>query len=106
MLAGQEKIWLNVWQSFGLKKEDIQAYFSGPAHLPWHRMANLDKWGGPLPISYIEGQYRLQKNILDRCRELAMEPVFPAFAGHVPEQLKQVYPEATFNNIIHRKRGW
>jgi alpha-N-acetylglucosaminidase len=103
MLAGQEKIWLNVWQSFGLKKEDIQAYFSGPAHLPWHRMANLDKWGGPLPISYIEGQYRLQKKILARCRELAMEPVLPAFAGHVPEQLKQVYPEANIHQI---SPGW
>lgn len=103
MLAGQEKVWLNVWQSFGLKKEDIQAYFSGPAHLPWHRMANLDKWGGPLPVSYIECQYRLQKKILARCRELAMEPVLPAFAGHVPEQLKQVYPEANIHQI---SPGW
>jgi hypothetical protein len=47
--SGQEAVWLRVWEHYGLSSSEIRAYFSAPAHLPWHRMANLDRWGGPLP---------------------------------------------------------
>lgn len=93
-ITGQEAIWLNVWQSFGLTAEQARAYFSGPAHLPWHRMANIDYWQGPLPMSYIDHQVVLQKQILERQRQLGMTPVLPAFAGHVPLVLKEVHPQA------------
>ncbi len=93
-ITGQEAIWQKVWKQFGLSDEQIRAYFTGPTHLPWHRMANLDYWGGPLPQSYINNQFELQKKILKRQRELGMTPVLPAFAGHVPAALKDVLPEA------------
>ncbi len=66
MQCGQEAVWLRVWTSYGMQPEQVRAYFSGPAHLPWHRMANLDKWGGPLPTSYIDGQRKLQQQVLAR----------------------------------------
>lgn len=103
MLAGQEATWLKVWESFGLSSTDIKSYFSGPAHLPWHRMANMDSWGGPLPDSYIEGQEKLQKKILARSRALGMEPILTAFAGHVPAALLQKYPKAKISRIAP---GW
>lgn len=103
MQAGQEAIWLEVWKSFGMTDSQIKDYFSGPAHLPWHRMANMDKWGGSLPLSYIEGQCLLQKQILERCRSFGMKPVLSAFAGHVPEQLKTLFPQAKITAI---EPGW
>jgi alpha-N-acetylglucosaminidase len=101
--TGQEAVWLRVWQSYGMSADQVRAYFSGPAHLPWHRMANLDRWGGPLPVSYIEGQQKLQRKILSRARELGMRPILSAFAGHVPLELTKLRPKAKITRI---KPGW
>ena len=101
--CGQEAIWRDVWLSYGLKDEQIRAYFCAPAHLPWHRMANLDKWGGPLPVSYIDGQKELQLKILAQARALGMKPILGGFAGHVPEVLKTVKPDAKITQIAP---GW
>lgn len=93
-ITGQESIWYKVWTDMGLTDEQIRSYFTGPAHLPWHRMSNVDYWQSPLPESWLENQEELQKKILKRERSLGMTPVLPAFAGHVPAELKQVCPEA------------
>ena len=39
-----------------------------------------------------KGSGELQKRILEREREFDMTPVLPAFAGHVPAELKTIYP--------------
>jgi len=57
-------------------------------------MANIGGWGGPLPQSFIDAKLKLQKKILARQREFGITPILPAFAGHVPPQLKKVYPNA------------
>ena len=88
-ITGQEAVWQKVWRKYGLTDEQIRAYFTGPAHLPWHRMCNIDGWQGPLPQSWIDGQAQLQKRILSRERELNMKPVLPAFSGHVPRALQE-----------------
>lgn len=101
-IAGQEAVWQRVWRSFGLDDDTIRAYFSGPCYLPWHRMLNLDRWGGPLPQSYIDSQEALQKKIVERARSLGMRPVLPAFAGHVPPELAKVHPQVK----IHPMSKW
>ncbi|WP_420323063.1 alpha-N-acetylglucosaminidase [Flagellimonas sp.] len=98
-ITGQEAIWYEVWKELGLQDDEIRSYFTGPAHLPWHRMSNLDKWGGPLPMSWLSHQKNLQTKILKRERELGMTPVLPAFAGHVPQALSKVFPEAKINQL-------
>lgn len=98
-ITGQETIWYEVWKEYGLSDEQIRSYFTGPSHLPWHRMSNLDKWGGPLPQSWLSHQKKLQKQIVARERELGMTPVLPAFAGHVPEALQTVFPDAKINQL-------
>lgn len=50
-ITGQEAIWYKVWSKLGLTDEEIRGYFTGPAHLPWHRMCNLDGWQSPYPKS-------------------------------------------------------
>lgn len=93
-ITGQEAIWYNVWKQLGLSDLEIRSYFTGPAHLPWHRMINVDNFQGPLPMSWLRSQENLQKKIVNRERELGMHPVLPAFAGHVPAALKKIYPNA------------
>lgn len=101
-ITGQEAVWYKVWRSLGLNDQEIRNYFTGPAHLPWHRMTNIDRWGGPLPHSWLEHQAALQKKIVARERALNMTPVLPAFAGHVPSELKRVYKDAK----ISRMSSW
>ncbi|MCM1067657.1 MAG: alpha-N-acetylglucosaminidase [Muribaculaceae bacterium] len=101
-IAGQEAVWQRVWRSLGLDDDTIRAYYTGPAHLPWHRMLNVDRWDGPLPQSYIDAQEALQKKIVERARELGMKPILPAFAGHVPPALGEVFPEVK----IHPMSKW
>lgn len=91
-ITGQEAIWYKVWSKLGLTDEEIRGYFTGPAHLPWHRMCNLDGWQSPLPKEWLSSQAALQEQIVAREREFNMRPVLPAFAGHVPAALKRVYP--------------
>ena len=98
-ITGQESVWYEVWSEFGLTDEEIRSYFTGPAHLPWHRMQNIDRWGGPLPISWLENQKELQKKIVARERELDMRPVLPGFAGHVPPYITRLYPEAPLASL-------
>ena len=101
-ITGQESVWYEVWREMGLTDEQIRNYFTGPAHLPWHRMSNVDYWQSPLPVSWLEDQAELQKKILAREREFDMTPVLPAFSGHVPGELKDLYPEAR----IHQMSQW
>ena len=93
-ITGQEAVWYNVWTSLGMSDEQVRSYFTGPAYLPWHRMANIDGWCGPLPKEWLDGQTALQRRIVERERALNMRPVLPAFAGHVPGQLRELFPEA------------
>jgi len=93
-ITGQEAVWYNVWTKMGMTDEEVRGYFTGPVYLPWHRMANIDAWCGPLPKEWLDGQAELQKKIVARERALNMRPVLPAFAGHVPRQLKEMYPDA------------
>ncbi|MBO4566675.1 MAG: alpha-N-acetylglucosaminidase C-terminal domain-containing protein [Bacteroidales bacterium] len=101
-ITGQDAIWQEVWRGFGLSDDEIRAWFTGPAHLPWHRMCNIDGVDGPLPQGWIDGQKELLKKILQRERELGMHPVLPAFSGHIPKQFKELYPDAQITQI----RGW
>ncbi len=98
-ITGQESVWYRVWSKLGLSDEEIRNYFTGPAHLPWHRMNNIDYWQGGVPMSWLESQEVLQKQIVARERELNMRPVLPAFAGHVPQELKRIYPNAKMDKL-------
>lgn len=100
--TGQEAVWQAVWRSHGLDDDGIRAYFTGPAHLAWHRMSNIDGFDGPLPQGWIDSQADLQKRILKREREFNMHPVLPAFSGHVPPRLMEIYPDAK----ITRVKNW
>lgn len=98
-ITGQESIWYKVWTKLGLSDKEIRSYFTGPAHLPWHRMCNIDGWQGPLPKEWLLNQAKLQEKIVTRERELNMRPVLPAFSGHIPAALKQVFPNIKITKV-------
>ncbi|RHY35237.1 hypothetical protein DYB32_000296, partial [Aphanomyces invadans] len=95
--TGQEKIWLETFKRYNVSTGGMQHFFAGAAFQAWGRMGNIrDSWGpfGPIPLDFIEDQYRLQLRILDRMKEFGMLPALPAFAGHVPAELVELYPHA------------
>lgn len=98
-ITGQESIWYQIWTEMGLTDEEVRNYFTGPSHLPWHRMQNIDRWFAPLPQCWLDEQLELQKKITARERELNMRPVLPAFAGHVPRDLARIYPDAPMTQL-------
>jgi alpha-N-acetylglucosaminidase len=101
-MEGQEYVWRALWKEFGLKDADLEAYFAGPAFLPWQRMGNIGAHRGPLPAEWIDSRRILQSRILGRMRELGMQPVTPGFGGYVPRALAALYPQAR----IHRMKPW
>jgi len=93
-ITGEEYTWYQVYRKMGFTDAELNKFFSGPAYFAWFWMGNLDAWGGPLPMHWMEMQKDLQKNILARERELGMTPVLPAFTGHVPPSFQQKFPRA------------
>ena len=93
-LVANEAISARVWKKLGLTDEEINAYFVGPAHLPWMRMGNISGIDGPLPQSWHDNQVKLQHKILKRMKALGMTPVCPGFAGFVPQALQRLFPDA------------
>ncbi len=98
--VASEAIAKRVWIQLGLTEEEADAFFTGPAHLPWHRMGNLNAWDGPLDDEWHNAQIQLQHQILDKMHELGMEPVAPAFAGFVPPAFMKKHPEIQANQLV------
>jgi alpha-N-acetylglucosaminidase len=93
-ITGEEYTWYLVYKDLGFTDNELKDFFTGPAYFSWFWMGNMDKWGGPLPLHWMQSHYALQKKILARERALGMKPVLPAFTGHVPAAFKIRFPEA------------
>ncbi|KAK7545285.1 putative alpha-N-acetylglucosaminidase [Phyllosticta citricarpa] len=97
--VGAEKILVEVFQEIGLTDAEIETFLSGPAFQSWNRFGNIQgSWGGDPPTSWIDGQFELQKKIVERMVELGMTPVLPSFTGFVPRAISRVLPNATIVN--------
>jgi alpha-N-acetylglucosaminidase len=91
-LTGQEYTWYKVYKNMGFSDGDLKNFFCGPAYFAWFWMGNLDGWGGPLPVSWMESHRDLQQKILQRERELGMKPILQSFTGHVPASFSKYFP--------------
>ncbi len=97
--VASEAIAKRVWMQLGLTSEEADSFFTGAAHLPWHRMGNINSFDGPLNDGWHASQIELQHKILDRMRSLGMEPVAPAFAGFIPPAFLEKHPEIQANQL-------
>ncbi|TKA82717.1 hypothetical protein B0A55_01289 [Friedmanniomyces simplex] len=96
---GYEKILIDVFREAGFSDAEIASFLSGPAFQAWNRFGNIQgSWGGDLPMSWVDGQFALAKQIVARMVELGMTPVLPAFTGFVPDMIGRHYPNASFVN--------
>ncbi|XP_071952291.1 alpha-N-acetylglucosaminidase-like isoform X2 [Antedon mediterranea] len=100
--TAQESIWQRVYLKMGLTQQDLDEHFAGPAFLAWSRMGNINAWGGPLSSHWHTFQLDLQHRILKRMRSLGMMPVLPTFAGHIPNAITRLFPNAS----VTRLRNW
>lgn len=97
--VGYEKLLIEVFLETGFTEEEIGTFLSGPAFQAWNRFGNIQgSWGGSLPMSWVDSQFALQKQIVARMVELGMTPVLPAFTGFVPRAISRVAPNASFVN--------
>ena len=98
--VGQEWLWLQLYTQAGLNASDVvEGFLAGPAFYAWQRMGNLQVWGTSTTAvhgGFIDAQRALAHSIVGRMRELGMTPVFPGFAGHVPNALQRRYPAANY----------
>jgi alpha-N-acetylglucosaminidase len=100
-LTGQEYTWYRVYKDMGFRDEDLKGFFCGPAYFSWFWMGNLDGWGGPLPVSWMESHRDLQQKILQRERSLGMKPILQSFTGHVPSSFQEHFPSSKL-----KKTNW
>lgn len=95
-----EAIMFRVFKKLGLSEDAIRNFFPGPAFQPWNRMGNLMGWDGPAPTSWYQQQIALTHKVLGRMRQMQMTPIIQAFAGFVPKEITQVYPNAKITPLI------
>ncbi len=91
--GAHEAILQRVFLKLGLSQDEIDRYFTRPAHFPWNKMGEICGWDGPLPESFFGKQIQLNHQILNRVRELDMHPIVPAFAGFVPSGIQELFPD-------------
>ena len=95
-LVGLDVVTRKFLRELGVSEEDINAYIAGPGFIAWFAMNNLEGWGGTIesqgtgvfmqgnPDWWYTRQELLCRNMLQRMRELGMQPVIPGFSGQVP----------------------
>lgn len=54
--AGQEYVWARVFAGYGVEVEELKDFFAGPGFAAWQRMGNIQGYGGPLPLGFMEHQ--------------------------------------------------
>ena len=82
--VGSDALWLNVLRRLGYSESDAAEFIAGPAFQAWWLMNNLEGWGGPNPDSWYKRNIGIQNRILQRMRELGIEPVLPGYSGMLP----------------------
>ena len=98
-LVGLEVVTRNFLEELGVSETDIDNYIAGPGFMAWFAMNNLEGWGGTInssstgvqmngnPDWWYTRQEQLCRNMLQRMRELGMQPVIPGFSGQIPNSL-------------------
>ncbi len=92
--TGRESVWKEFLSEYNMSEQEINRYLFGTEQAP---------------KSWIKGQENLQKKIVKRMQNLGMYPVYPAFAGTVPENLTKrenhiiTIPAHTAENISRKE---
>ncbi|MDR2980762.1 MAG: alpha-N-acetylglucosaminidase, partial [Puniceicoccales bacterium] len=102
IITGQEAVWINTFKQYGCTDEEIRHWLGSPAHFPWMFMQNMEDFGGTLPTAFVQKRIELAKKILQRCRELGMQPILQGYYGMLPSTFSKHNPQAK----ILPQGGW
>lgn len=84
-IVGLDAVWRRMLTTdYGYTPAEADAFIAGPCFQAWWGMNNLEGWGAPNPDWWYDRQATLASRIIERERELGIEPVLPGFAGTVP----------------------
>lgn len=112
-IVGLEEVWRrfltlekNGGRKYNYTDSEAKEFVAGPAYTAWWGMNNLEGWGGTSSTgwggvqddAWYARQTSLAGKILDRQRELGMQPVLPGFSGMVPSNFTSKTGVPTDNN--------
>lgn len=100
--SGLEKVWQNFLRELGYPEDKIAAYIPNPAYSAWWNMGNLEGAGGPVSQNLIDSEAALGCFIVQRLRELGMEPVLQGYVGFLPHD----FPQNSINGKIIGQGKW
>jgi alpha-N-acetylglucosaminidase len=101
-IEGQESVWVKTFAPFGYTSADVRGWVVDPAHFPWMCMDNMENYGGPLSPQLVDRRFALGRKIVDRMRELGIQPCFPGYYGMVPSDFRTKFPRAN----VHAQGDW
>lgn len=93
-VVGTEYVWYETLLRIGYTDSQARDFICGPAYIAWFLMANLQSFGGPVSLKYLENRRTLGRKIIDRELEFGMKPIQHGFAGFVPRDLSEHFPDA------------
>ena len=117
-LVGLDVVTRKFLQELGVSESDIDAYIAGPGFIAWFAMNNLEGWGGTInssstgvqmngnPDWWYTRQEQLCRNMLQRMRELGMQPVIPGFSGQVPNCIVNYTIDGFDKNDVVNNGTW
>jgi len=102
IIEGQEQVWIDALGSMGYSDAEVRKWLCMPSHQPWQYMSNMEDYGGPVPASLVKRRVELGRKIINRMRELGMEPVQQGYYGIIPSDFKKRFPNAK----VHPQGRW
>ncbi|NKJ19622.1 alpha-N-acetylglucosaminidase [Dyella sp. SG609] len=92
--AGAEEVYRRAFREFGYSDDELRAWIPAPAHQPWWLLQNMSGFGGPISAQLFAQRVALGRRIVERLRELGMQPVLPGYFGTVPPGFAAKQPGA------------
>ncbi|KAK3834165.1 MAG: tim-barrel domain-containing protein [Linnemannia elongata] len=101
-MVGQEYVIRKFYETQGLSNDDISDFLGGPAFMPWQRMGNTQgSWAlqndTAFKNEWINSQWELQGQIMQRMQAFNITPIMPSFQGFVPRKLPEKFPNVRFD---------
>ena len=96
IISGIESVYIKTLSRFGYTEAEVRDWLVLPAHLPWQLMGNMHSDDPILNPELVAKRATLGRQILDRMRELGMQPVLPGFYGVVPDDFQEKSRAAGF----------
>ena len=82
--SGLESVWQDFLTGLGCTPQEIESFIASPVYAAWWHMGNLEGEGGPVHPDIIRREAELGRFLVQRARELGMEPVLQGYTGFLP----------------------